>query len=192
MVVIAGSVTAVLKFQVGTDLGTAVIVGTATLVAQFLVNIMVMRTRDRSESQHQNEMMGRGMVQVDQELQNLERRLTAMENSFRHHAREEIEPVFVEIEVLGTLVKQIAETVADLETQIVEAPAIAHQSAHGYPGRPQASLAPPQGSAPRQGGRGQHGEDDAQNWDHHQHGMTISGPTRLITARLRTRRRKRH
>lgn len=170
MVVIAGSVTAVLKFQVGTDLGTAVIVGTATLVAQFLVNIMVMRTRDRSESQHQNEMMGRGMVQVDQELQNLERRLTAMENSFRHHAREEIEPVFVEIEVLGTLVKQIAETVADLETQIVEAPAIAHQSAHGYPGRPQASLAPPQGSAPRQGGRGQHGEDDAQNWDHHQHG----------------------
>ena len=145
MVVIAGSVSAVLYFQLGTDLGAAVIVGTAVLVAEFLVNIMVMRSRDRNEAQHQSSMINGGMVQIDQELQNLERRLSAIENGFPNRARAEIEPMYVEIEVLGTLVKQIAETVADLETQIVEAPAIAHRPGPGYHAQPQATLAPPQG-----------------------------------------------
>lgn len=145
MVVIAGSVSAVLYFQIGTDLGTAVIIGTAVLVAEFLVNIMVMRARDRTAADQRVEIVSRGLVQIDQEVQALERRLTSIESGIPGKARDEIEPVFVEIEMLGTLVKQIAETVADLETQIVEAPQIAPPPPQGqlYGTGPQAKLAPP-------------------------------------------------
>ncbi|AXS39438.1 EAL domain-containing protein [Breoghania sp. L-A4] len=157
MVVIAGSVSAVLYFQVGTDLGAAVIIGTAILVAEFLVNIMVMRSRDRNEARHRSDMLDGGIGQIDQELQNLERRLTAIENGFPNRARAEIEPMYVEIEVLGTLVKQIAETVADLETQIVEAPQIAHHPQNDYHGQPQASLAAPRNDLDRPAFPGSHG-----------------------------------
>ncbi len=157
MVVIAGSVSAVLYYQLGTDPGVAVIIGTAVLVAEFLVNIMVMRSRDLTEAQHRSDMLNGGLGQIDQELQNLERRLTAIENGFPNRARAEIEPMYVEIEVLGTLVKQIAETVADLETQIVETPQIAHHPQHEFHGQPQATLAPPRtdsGGATFQGNQG--------------------------------------
>lgn len=147
MVVIAGSVSAILHFQFGTDLGAAVIVGTAILIAEFLVNIMVMRTRDLSEARQRNDVVSRSMGQIDQDLQNLEHRLTAIEQGFPARARAELEPIFIEIEVLGTLVKQIAEAVADLETQIVEAPALSghHHHPAAIPAQPKASLAPPAG-----------------------------------------------
>lgn len=171
MVVIAGSVSAVLYFQVGIDLGNAVIVGTAVLVAEFLVNIMVMRSRDLNDAQHQNDIISRGVVQIDQELQNMERRLTSIENGFPNRAREEIEPLFVEIEVLGTLVKQIAEAVADLETQIEETPAIEHQPHAGYQANhphanyQQPTLAPPRGEPNTRQQRSPYAEPANNGWE---------------------------
>ncbi|PTW62307.1 cyclic-di-GMP phosphodiesterase TipF (flagellum assembly factor) [Breoghania corrubedonensis] len=131
MVVIAGSASAVLYFLFGTSLGDATIVGTAILVAQYLVNLQVMRTRDKNRTQRQVDMVSRGVVQINQEVQSLENRLSAFENGFPARARDEIEPVFVEVEVLGTLVKQIAEAVADLETRVTEMPALMNARAGG-------------------------------------------------------------
>ena len=144
MVVIAGSASAVLYFLFGTSLGDASIVGTAILVALYLVNLQVMRTRDRNRTQRQVDMVSRGVVQINEEVQNLENRLAAFETGFPARARDEIEPVFVEVEVLGTLVKQIAEAVADLETRVTEMPALMNARAGGgYVAPPPAGLAPP-------------------------------------------------
>ena len=151
MVVIAGSASAVLYFLFGTDLGDATIVGTAILVAEYLVNLQVVRTRDRNRTQRQVDMVSRGVVQINQEVQSLENRLSAFENGFPARARDEIEPVFVEVEVLGTLVKQIAEAVADLETQVTEMPALMNARAGGgYVSPPPAGLSAPRAIA---GGR---------------------------------------
>ena len=131
MVVIAGSASTVLYFLFGTSLSDAVIVGTAILIAEYLVNLQVMRTRDRNRTQRQVDMVSRGVVQINQEVQNLENRLSAVEGGFPARAREEIEPVFVEVEVLGTLVKQMAEAVADIETRVTEMPALMNARAGG-------------------------------------------------------------
>ncbi len=143
MVVIAGSASAILYFLFGTGLGDATIVGTAILVALYLVNMQVARTRDRNSTQRQVDMVSRGVVQINQEVQNLENRLSAVENGFPARARDEIEPVFVEVEVLGTLVKQMAEAVADLETRVTEMPALMNARAGGGYVPPQPGLAPP-------------------------------------------------
>ncbi|MDJ0930215.1 hypothetical protein [Breoghania sp.] len=65
MVVIAGSASAVLYFLLGTSLGDAAIVGTTILVAEFLVNLQVMRTRDKNRTQRQVDMVSRGVVQIN-------------------------------------------------------------------------------------------------------------------------------
>jgi cyclic-di-GMP phosphodiesterase TipF (flagellum assembly factor) len=65
------------------------------------------------------------MADLDEDVGNLEGRLTGMEHTMPRRTRAEIDPLFAEVEVLGTLVKQMAEAMSDLEARVEDQQAIA-------------------------------------------------------------------
>ncbi|MCE1234893.1 MAG: EAL domain-containing protein [Hyphomicrobiales bacterium] len=80
----------------------------------------------------------------------LERRIEALEAGRRDTARDEIDQMVAEIEVIGTLTRQVIEAVADLEVQFAEAreAAIIGGGAKAAPVTPQATPRPAR-SGPR-------------------------------------------
>ncbi|MEP3048527.1 MAG: EAL domain-containing protein [Roseibium sp.] len=125
MAIIALSSATVLVFQFGRPFGEAVSLSLAMMCTMILVHLLIGRARDRSAVGDAVDRLEERMSDIDEDVGNLEGRLTGVEHSVPHRAREEIDPLFAEVEVLGTLVKQMAEAMSDLETKVEDQQAIA-------------------------------------------------------------------
>ncbi|QDG79177.1 EAL domain-containing protein [Labrenzia sp. PHM005] len=151
MAIIALSSAAVMVFQFGRPFGEAVSLSLALMCTMILVHLLIGRSRDRSAVSDAVERLEERMTDLDEDVGNLEGRLTGMEHSMPRRTRAEIDPLFAEVEVLGTLVKQMAEAMSDLETKVEDQQAIAPpppvQSLPQYPQTPQ----PSPGFAPAHG-----------------------------------------
>ena len=131
MVLIAGSIGAVLFLGLKVDARTSAIVALAALTGMALYNTVSNRLRDRSDLSDQIADLSRGTGDLARQVAEISRRLNAMENRVEtnvNRARGAVDPIAVEIGELGGLVRQIADTVAGHES------VLQHQGA--LPARP--------------------------------------------------------
>jgi cyclic-di-GMP phosphodiesterase TipF (flagellum assembly factor) len=115
MVLIAASIGALLYLAVKLDGRTSAIVGLAALVVMALYNAITSRLRDRSDLGDQIADLSRGTTDLARQVGEISRRLGAAEGRIdksMNRALGPADPVAAEIGELGTLVRQIAETVA--------------------------------------------------------------------------------
>ncbi len=147
MVLIAGSVGAVLYLGVRLDPRTSGLVALGAAIAMMLANTVSNRLRDRSDLGDQIADLSRGTADLSRQVGEMSRRIDAVEvrvESSVSRARGAVDPLALEIGELSGLVGQIADTVAAHEAVLRE---------HGaMPARPQprpaaASSAPASGEA---------------------------------------------
>ncbi|WP_082836840.1 EAL domain-containing protein [Labrenzia sp. OB1] len=153
MAVIALSSATVLVFQFGRPFGEAVSLSLALMCTMILVHLLIGRARDRSAVGEAVDRLEDRMADLDEDVGNLEGRLTGMEHAVPRRTRAEIDPLFAEVEVLGTLVKQMAEAMSDLETKVEDQQALMPPprmpSLPGYPQGQQPQGLPHQGLPPQ-------------------------------------------
>jgi cyclic-di-GMP phosphodiesterase, flagellum assembly factor TipF len=121
MVIIAGSAGATLYFYLGVSASEAATVGVATLTALALYNAVSTRIGLRTAVGRQLADLSRGVAELARQVAEMGRRLPAMEGKVEtalDRTREVTDPLAAEIGELGTLVKQLAETVAAHQTAI--------------------------------------------------------------------------
>jgi cyclic-di-GMP phosphodiesterase TipF (flagellum assembly factor) len=139
MVVIAGSLGAVLYLGLEVDIRTSAIVALAALTGMALYNTVSGRLRDRSDLGDQIGDLSRGTTDLARQVAEVSRRLNALEGRVDKtvdRARGKVDPIAAEIGELGTLVRQIAETVAS------HAAALQQQGALPAPAEPAPAATP--------------------------------------------------
>jgi cyclic-di-GMP phosphodiesterase, flagellum assembly factor TipF len=121
MVLIAGSVGAALYLGYKMDMRTAGLIALAALVGMALYNAISTRLSDRQALGDQIADLSRGTADLARQVAEMGRRLNAMETRVDKavgRAQDAVEPLTAEIGELGTLVRQIAETVASHATAL--------------------------------------------------------------------------
>ena len=121
MVLIAGSLGAVLYLGFRMDARTAGLIALAALVGMALYNSISNRLADRRTLGDQIADLSRGTGDLARQVAEMERRLNTMETRVDKavgRAQDVVEPLTVEMDELSTLVRQIAETVADHATAL--------------------------------------------------------------------------
>ena len=142
VVLIAGSIGAVLYLGFNVDASTSAIVALTALTAMALFNSVNNRLRDRSDLGDQIADLSRGTADLARQVAEISRRLNAAEikiASPAHRARAATDPFATEIGELGALVKQIAQTVASHAAALQKQGAIGarrNQSAEAEPRAP--------------------------------------------------------
>ena len=119
MVLIAGSLGAVLYLAAGLSGPEAAMVALAVLTALALYNAVTTRLRNRTDLGAQIADLSRGTADIARQVAELGRRTEALENqgsSGAERAQAVIAPFAIELSEVGTLVKQLAEQVAAHET----------------------------------------------------------------------------
>ena len=115
MVVIAGSLGAVLFLAFKLDARTSAIAALGLLMAMALYNTISNRLRDRTDLGDQIADLSRGTGDLARQVAELARRLNAVETSVSNtvsRARGAVDPLAAEIGELGTLVRHLADSVA--------------------------------------------------------------------------------
>jgi cyclic-di-GMP phosphodiesterase TipF (flagellum assembly factor) len=123
MVLIAACVGAALYLGLNVDARAAAIVALAALIGMVLYNTIVNRLRDRGQLGDQIGDLSRGTSDLSRQMAEMTRRLNEMDEHMRksvNRARGAVDPLAIEIGELGTLVKQLAETVAGHEAILQE------------------------------------------------------------------------
>ncbi|WP_067220569.1 EAL domain-containing protein [Stappia indica] len=120
MGVIAASVAAIMMFQFSRPVGEALTLGLSLLCTMIVVHLVFARQRDRGDMAEKVAALEERVLEVDEDVSNIEGRLTGMETNLPRRTREEIDPLFAEVEVLGSLIKQMAEAMAGMEDRIDE------------------------------------------------------------------------
>jgi cyclic-di-GMP phosphodiesterase TipF (flagellum assembly factor) len=121
MVLIAGASGAVLYMAFGLSGSESTIVGVAVLTALALYNTVTTRLRDRSDVSDQITDLSRGSADLARQVAEFGRRLATIEgqgSSAAETARAAVAPISAELGEIGTLVKQLAETVAAHDTAL--------------------------------------------------------------------------
>ena len=139
MVLIAGSLGAVLFLGLKVDARTSAIVALAALTGMALFNTVSSRLRDRDDLGDQIADLSRGTADLARQVAELSRRLNAVEgrvDKTADRARGAVDPLAAEIGELGSLVQQIADTVAS------HAAALQQQGALPAPAEPAPAAAP--------------------------------------------------
>ena len=129
MVLIAGSLGALLYLRFGFTGIEAAVAALGVLTALAVYNAVSARTRDRAEITDQVGNLARGTGDLARQLAEFGRRLSAMETKVEtvlDKALSTAQPLAVEIEELSRLVKQLADSVAEHEVALGEPRNIPH------------------------------------------------------------------
>lgn len=129
--------TVMLRFQIGFGWDSALIGGVGLMLGLMILQLQTGRTRDRDRLTADVASLQTRLEALGQDLANVERRLTGVEQGQGRRQVQELESVVAEMEVIGALVRQVVETVADLEIKVHAAPAPAPRPAP-EPARPAA------------------------------------------------------
>ncbi|MEJ2377299.1 MAG: EAL domain-containing protein [Pseudolabrys sp.] len=144
MVLIAGSLGAVLYLGFQMDIRTAGLIALAALVGMALYNAISARLADRRTVGDQIADLSRGTADLARQVAEMGRRVNAMETRVDKavaRAQDAVEPLSAEIGELGTLVRQVAETVA------ARATALQNQGVVDVPAGPELAKPGPQPAA---------------------------------------------
>lgn len=125
MALVAGSLAMVLYAMAGVSGYESAIVGLAALTVMILYNAVSMRLRDRSDASSQVTDLSRGTAELARQVAEFGRRLAAVEGritSSQSASQDRIHEMAGEIGELGTLVKQLATSVATHEDILAASP----------------------------------------------------------------------
>jgi cyclic-di-GMP phosphodiesterase, flagellum assembly factor TipF len=139
MVVIAASAGAVVYLGFGFAGSEAITVALAVLTALGLYNTLATRTGVRGGAGSQLSDLSRSNFELSRQVTELSRHIGAIEgrvDTVQQRARAAIDPLAGEISELGTLVKQVAETVATYEARFGDIANAAPASALASPPTP--------------------------------------------------------
>jgi cyclic-di-GMP phosphodiesterase TipF (flagellum assembly factor) len=131
MILIAGSSGAVVYLVFGLSGAESTIVALAILTALVLYNAVSTRLRDRSDIAAQIADLSRGTGDLARQVAEIARRTAVLESqgdAIADKARAATAPVTAEVGELGTLVKQLAETVALHELKLAKSLDTANES----------------------------------------------------------------
>lgn len=131
--IVAASAGAIAYYQFEASGRMAVAFAFATLVILVLVRLDGLRRLARRETEQRLDDLSRQMNDFGGDLEALDRRLAALEDGGSRRHREETEALVAEVEVIGTLTRQLIETVADLEVQFADARSAVLRPAMGAP-----------------------------------------------------------
>ncbi len=137
VVLIAGSLGAIVFLIFGLSAAESAIVALTALSALSLYNALSARVRDRSDVGSQIADLSRGTADLARQVAELSRKIAAFESdagNLERRVRAVTGPLATEVGELGTLVKNLAETVAAHEARMIPA--------HSAPARPEAAAAP--------------------------------------------------
>ncbi|MEH2475367.1 cyclic-di-GMP phosphodiesterase TipF (flagellum assembly factor) [Nitrobacteraceae bacterium AZCC 2161] len=125
MVLVAASLGMVLYAMAGISGSESAIVALTALTFMILYNAVSMRLRDRSDSGSQIADLSRGTADLARQVAEFGRRLAAAESkivSANSAGQDRLQTVIGEINELGTLVKQLASSVASHEDMLASGP----------------------------------------------------------------------
>jgi cyclic-di-GMP phosphodiesterase TipF (flagellum assembly factor) len=134
MVLIAGSLGAVLYIGLKVDAGTSALAALAALIGMMLYDTLRGRGHDRGDVDDQIADLARGAADLARQMAETAARVGAMENRIEgamHRVHAAVDPISTEIGELGSLVRHIADAVAS------------HAAALQQQGLLQAPAAPP-------------------------------------------------
>ncbi|WP_181699383.1 EAL domain-containing protein [Chthonobacter albigriseus] len=117
MVVTAVSIAVVLNLQFDFPLGQSAALGLVALFGLALLHVQGERTRDRKWLEARISEISAVAGDVNTEVDNIASRLSRLETGLPERIRQENEALAVEIEVVGTLMKQVADALADVEAR---------------------------------------------------------------------------
>lgn len=121
MTIVAASLGVVFRLQADFTLANSMLVSLAFLAVFLVLHLHSLRRRDYDEMMDRADEVERQNDLVLEDVRNLEKRLSSLEaNAHVRGSNQDIEPVIAEVEVLGTLIKQVAETMADFEKRLVQ------------------------------------------------------------------------
>ena len=115
MLLIAGSIGAVLYLGVAVEARASVIVALAALIVMMLYSTVSNRLHDRSDVGDQIADLSRGTADLSRQMAEMSRRLAAVEGRVEgamNRVHGTVDPIADEIEELGGLVRHLADTVA--------------------------------------------------------------------------------
>lgn len=140
ILVVAASAGVVLRFQAGLDPRDATYVAFGLALVLFALQFWTSRTRARRTDDL--DILSERLDHVRGEIDDLARRLATLEGGLPRRVRDELHPVLTEVDVLGTLLRQVTETVADLEVRNLQATQAARAAPVAAPSAPADTEAP--------------------------------------------------
>lgn len=118
--VVSASAAVTAHIQLGLALETSLVVGGGLLLLLLILQIQSARVGDRSHLIGDVETLMAHVDKVTDDLAHLERRIGGLDAAISRRVRDDLEPVIAEVEVVGALMKQVVETVADLDVRFTE------------------------------------------------------------------------
>ena len=118
MVAISASVGAMLHFKFGLTITEASPISFGIILTLLLVHYQISRVRDHMLLDEQMDDLTRLKLALTKELQDVRELSQQLEASAAERLEKEVEPILAELDVIGTLVKQLAESCADLDDRV--------------------------------------------------------------------------
>ncbi|KZL18708.1 putative cyclic di-GMP phosphodiesterase YliE [Pseudovibrio axinellae] len=115
---IAASFGIVMVHLFARPVGEAITVSFTAMCTMIFIHFMLTRSQEKSAVSDAVNRLEERLTVIDDDVGNLEGRLAGVEHNIPRRTREEIDPLFAEVEVIGSLVKQMAEAMADMEGRI--------------------------------------------------------------------------
>jgi cyclic-di-GMP phosphodiesterase TipF (flagellum assembly factor) len=118
MVVISASVGVILTVKFGLTILEAAPFAVGVLLTLMLIHYQISRVRDRMVIDEQMDDLSRLKLSLTTDLQEVREMSQQLEQSLASRMQGEMEPVHAELDLMGTLVKQLAESCAELDDRV--------------------------------------------------------------------------
>ncbi|MCV6575700.1 MAG: hypothetical protein OIF58_08200 [Cohaesibacter sp.] len=118
MVVISASVGAILTIKFGLTILEAAPFAVGLLLTLMLIHYQISRVRDRLIIDEQMDDLTRLKLSLTKDVQDVRELAEQLEQTVASRMRSEMDPILAELDVMGTLVKQLAESCAELDERV--------------------------------------------------------------------------
>lgn len=118
MVVISASVGAILNIKFGLTILEAAPFAVGLLLTLMLIHYQISRVRDRLIIDEQMDDLTRLKLSLTKDVQDVRELAEQLEQTVASRMRSEMDPILAELDVMGTLVKQLAESCAELDERV--------------------------------------------------------------------------
>jgi cyclic-di-GMP phosphodiesterase TipF (flagellum assembly factor) len=118
MVVISASVGVILTYKFGLTILEAAPFAVGVLLTLMLVHYQISRVRDRLIIDEQMDDLTRLKLSLTKDVQDVRELTEQLEQTVTTRMRGEMDPILAELDLMGTLVKQLAESCAELDERV--------------------------------------------------------------------------
>ncbi len=118
MVVISASVGVILNYKFGLTILEAAPFAVGVLLTLMLVHYQISRVRDRLIIDEQMDDLTRLKLSLTKDVQDVRELTEQLEQTVASRMRGEMDPILAELDLMGTLVKQLAESCAEIDERV--------------------------------------------------------------------------